>query len=172
MSSQSLCTHGVLVLLTLVALASCVLAHPTKYPHATKEYLTSFTDAGERPPFFSYHIHILYMGNNKNQTTSAVRLYKDTINEFGISTPCDNLFHNPGTCYFENDTDPAGPFPVPQWAIYFLPSEYGKFTSWFMQNRGDFSVLIHGNSGDELHDHTVWALWGGAPWPLNTAIFE
>ena len=43
---------------------------------------------------------------------------------------------------------------------------------WMMQRKGEFSVLVHPNSGCEIEDHSWWAYWGGAPWPLDLTIFS
>ena len=32
-------------------------------------------------------------------------------------------------------------------------------TSWIMQNRGEFDILVHPNSGGEKLDHSEWCLW-------------
>jgi len=41
-----------------------------------------------------------------------------------------------------------------------------------MQNRGNYDVLIHPNSGCELEDHSWWAFWGGNPWELDLSIMS
>ena len=41
-----------------------------------------------------------------------------------------------------------------------------------MQNRNDFDVLVHPNTGCELEDHSWWALWGGTPWKINFHAFS
>jgi len=52
----------------------------------------------------------------------------------------------------------AGPFVTAQWALFFLPQDYGEIVPWFMQNRGDSDILIHPNTGYEIEDHRDWTL--------------
>jgi hypothetical protein len=55
----------------------------------------------------------------------------------------------------------------------FVPIPYYAVASqWFLQRHGDFPLLIHPNSGCEYEDHTVWALWTGAPspYPLDPIV--
>ncbi len=42
--------------------------------------------------------------------------------------------------------------------------------SFFAINRGDFSILIHPRTREELKDHTARAIWLGPPVPLKVEI--
>ena len=54
----------------------------------------------------------------------------------------------------------------------FVPvPHYALVVPWFMQHRGQFSVLIHPNTGFEYEDHSIWASWIGQPIPLDLSIF-
>ncbi|KAF3928729.1 hypothetical protein AA313_de0207195 [Arthrobotrys entomopaga] len=52
----------------------------------------------------------------------------------------------------------------------FTPAQFGAFIPWLMLHRGPLSVLVHPNTGHELHDHTVNAIWLGEKLPLDTSI--
>lgn len=52
----------------------------------------------------------------------------------------------------------------------FNPTQLGALTSWFVQNRGPCSVLIHPNTGDDVKDHTVNASWLGDKVPLDVDL--
>lgn len=41
-----------------------------------------------------------------------------------------------------------------------------------MQNRGEFSIVVHPNTGYEYEDHSLWAMWSGQVWPLDMTIFR
>jgi len=153
--------------LSVYLLLVSVFAHSTKYKVSDAP-----PRAGEAPPFFSYHAHILYLQNNANNTAEAMKLYERAKKQFGLVEHCTDMFHSPVRCYFYPDTKPAGPFVTAQWAVYFLPHEYGEFVTWFMQNRGEFDLMVHGNSGYELDDHTTWPLWGGSVWKIDGTIFH
>jgi len=143
-------------------------AHPTKYPHV----VTPIEDLKDTPDIFSWHVHILYFGRNTHDVNASMVYYQQVLKQFNLVDHCDNLFHNPRRCYFNPDTGPAGPFPTAQWAVFFLPEDFSEFVPWFLQNRGDWDVLIHPNSGYELEDHRDWSSWAGEKWPLDFSIFE
>ena len=88
-----------------------------------------------------------------------------------LGPDCHDLLHNDVNCFLDADTEPAGPFLTANWSVYILPSYLEKFLTWTMQNKRDYSILVHPNSGCELEDHTDWTFWGGAPWQLDTSIF-
>lgn len=76
---------------------------------------------------------------------------------------------------FTSRSVPFGPFVAPQWAA-FVPYEmyrvqlaietniygrYGTVVPWVMQNRGNFDVFVHPNTGFEREDHHDWGMWYG-----------
>eukprot|EP00349_Pseudokeronopsis_sp_Brazil_P001096 CAMPEP_0202965412 /NCGR_PEP_ID=MMETSP1396-20130829/9393_1 /ASSEMBLY_ACC=CAM_ASM_000872 /TAXON_ID= /ORGANISM="Pseudokeronopsis sp., Strain Brazil" /LENGTH=93 /DNA_ID=CAMNT_0049688115 /DNA_START=236 /DNA_END=520 /DNA_ORIENTATION=- len=79
---------------------------------------------------------------------------------------------NDRSCMFPVDEEAAGPFPTSNWAVYVLPEHVHEMTWWMHQRRGDLSLLIHPNTGCEIEDHSIWALWGGAPWPLDLSVMS
>eukprot|EP01129_Flabellula_baltica_P012077 TRINITY_DN539_c0_g1_i4.p2 TRINITY_DN539_c0_g1~~TRINITY_DN539_c0_g1_i4.p2 ORF type:complete len:162 (+),score=31.62 TRINITY_DN539_c0_g1_i4:58-543(+) len=155
------------ILITLLSL-SAVYTHPTHYPIDK----VPLDELKEMPKIFSWHVHCLYYGIRNASVTAALEYLEEVKSVFGLDTHCNNLFHNPGRCYFNPDPGPAGPFPTAQWAVYFLPEDYAEFVAWFQQNRGDWDIFVHPNSGYELEDHRDWGLWGGREWPLDTSIFQ
>lgn len=48
---------------------------------------------------------------------------------------------------------------------------FAKVLSWFVQHHGDLSVLIHPQTGFDLLDHSVHALWLGERKELKTFVF-
>jgi hypothetical protein len=71
-----------IVILALVALA---VAHPTYYPVQNKNE----TCQQEVPPHIhSYHIHVLFLGNNKNSTGNAMNLREQFVNTFNPNGTC------------------------------------------------------------------------------------
>jgi len=72
-----------------------------------------------------------------------------------------------------NFTDPMsfGPFPTGEWSMFVPVSYYAQVMPYLTQYRGEFSYLIHPNTGCEYEDHDSWAMWAGQKWPLNMDIF-
>lgn len=61
----------------------------------------------------------------------------------------------------------VGPHKMPMFELH-MESVSDEFVSWLDAYRGDFSVLIHPVSEEELIDHTVRAIWLGR----ELGIFE
>jgi len=161
---------GVLSAIICFLLVSISDAHSTHYK-TVKTGMDGF------PVMQSFHVHVLYLQNNEKSVNSSMAFYKSSLDHFNIGIHCPGLTHNDYMCYFHPDTVPAGPFTTAQWAIYFLPNQYGEVVTWFMQHRFDydtdgFTILVHPNSGDEYDDHSIWTLWGGEKWPMDLSIFE
>ena len=41
-----------------------------------------------------------------------------------------------------------------------------------IQHRGQFSMIVHPNTGFEYEDHGIWAAWIGEAQPLDMSIFS
>lgn len=151
--------------------SSGVDAHPTKYPHAKE------LNCHEPAPILSYHTHIVYMVNDVDQTQRAMDLRDRTREHFKplLGEDCDGRYDEGRFCMIDdhNFTDPMsfGPFPTGEWSMFVPVSYYAMVMPWLTQNRGEFSYLIHPNTGCEYEDHDSWAMWAGQKWPLNMAIF-
>jgi aromatic ring-cleaving dioxygenase len=63
--------------------------------------------------------------------------------------------------------EPVGPHPVPMYQAAFPATEFPRIVPWLMLNRGGLSVLVHPQTEDAYDDHTIHALWLGAPLPLR-----
>ena len=48
----------------------------------------------------------------------------------------------------------------------------GDALEWLLKHRGHFTVFVHGNSGNDLLDHTAHVMWLGDSEPLNLTIFN
>ena len=75
-------------------------------------------------------------------------------------------------CPFPVDWLPAGPFTTAQLSFFIPGGQIEKAIKWTMQNRGDLDILMHPNSGCEVEDHTIWAMWGGNKWEIDASIFS
>ncbi len=136
------------------------------------------------PQAMSYHAHITYMLTNKDQIDKAAELREEALQEFADllgeepicqGTPNDpsGRYDNGRFCMIEdhNLTTTLGPFAVGEWSMFVPVHYYARVVPWFQQHRGDFSLLVHPNSGCEYEDHGIWAQWSGSPWNMDMSIF-
>jgi len=122
---------------------------------------------------FNWHIHLLYFQTNKNHTAGAFEIRDKFIEKFKtrLGPQCKNLFYEKQMCMFEPDTKPVGPFLTAQWSVFFMNDDFYDAVSWIMQHKGVYDILVHPNTGCEMHDHDDWAMWGGQPWEINMDAF-
>jgi aromatic ring-cleaving dioxygenase len=56
---------------------------------------------------------------------------------------------------------PVGPHPRWSFQIAFAPDALATVLPWLIRNRAGLTVFLHALSGDELVDHTDYAVWMG-----------
>ena len=98
-----------------------------------------------------YHAHIYYDAETR---PIAERLREAIGNRFGVELG-------------RWRDEPVGPHPVPMYQAAFPAAEFPRIVPWLMLNRGALSVLVHPQTEDAYDDHTIHALWLGAPLPLR-----
>ena len=98
-----------------------------------------------------YHAHIYY---DPETRPIAERLREAIGNRFGVELG-------------RWRDEPVGPHPVPMYQAAFPAAEFPRIVPWLMLNRGGLSVLVHPQTEDAYDDHTIHALWLGAPLPLR-----
>ena len=99
----------------------------------------------------SYHAHIYYDAETR---PIAERLREAIGNRFAVELG-------------RWRDEPVGPHPVPMYQAAFPAAEFPRIVPWLMLNRGGLSVLVHPQTKDAYDDHTIHALWLGAPLPLR-----
>lgn len=64
--------------------------------------------------------------------------------------------------------------PHVRWScqILFAQNDFETLIPWLDSHREGLSILVHGNTGDDLKDHTEYAYWLGDESELNLAMFE
>jgi DOPA 4,5-dioxygenase len=67
---------------------------------------------------------------------------------------------------------PVGPHP--QWSrqIDFEARTYPDLIEWLDAHRQGLTILVHGDTGDDLVDHTTHAWWLGEPDTLDPRMFR
>ena len=98
-----------------------------------------------------YHAHIYYDAETR---PIAERLREAIGNRFGVELG-------------RWRDEPVGPHPAPMYQAAFPAAEFPRIVPWLMLNRGGLSVLVHPETDDAYDDHTIHALWLGAPLPLR-----
>jgi len=98
-----------------------------------------------------YHAHIYY---DTETRPIAERLREAIGNRFGVELG-------------RWRDEPVGPHPVPMYQAAFPAAEFPRIVPWLMLNHGGLSVLVHLQTEDAYDDHTIHAMWLGAPLPLR-----
>jgi aromatic ring-cleaving dioxygenase len=150
--------------------------------HSSERVMAKSSGCPDNPQIHSWHIHVLFWpdgaagNNNTHNGVGAVALRKKFIDKFELEfTPnCTSLSDvNQGLCPFEIDYKPgfghAGPFLVPNFAIFVPLDRFDETVPWMMMNRGDYDVLVHPNSesGCMYQDHIDHSVWSGNKWELK-----
>ena len=67
---------------------------------------------------------------------------------------------------------PVGPHPISMYQVAFAVEEFPRLVPWLMLNRGELSVLVHPETGNDYADHTAFAVWLGAQIPLKLDVLR
>ncbi len=67
---------------------------------------------------------------------------------------------------------PVGPHPFWSYQVAFKPELFGEIIPWLALNRRDLQVLVHPDTGDDLIDHSAYAMWLGESAELNLERFR
>lgn len=67
---------------------------------------------------------------------------------------------------------PIGPHPSWSCQLAFGRSSYTDLLTWLALNRNGLTILIHPLTGNDLKDHTNYALWMGVPQALNLDVLK
>jgi aromatic ring-cleaving dioxygenase len=165
-------TFAVAAFAALVAMAFSCFGHATHYPHRAQ--VKHRYNATNPPEIISWHIHICYM-LSRDGIAAAMDLRNRTAHHFRhyLAEECTGRFDTGRLCMIRDHDFSAvlgdGPFPAGEWSIFVPKAYYSVVVPWMLQHRGDFSLLVHPNTGFEYEDHSIWAAWAGPSWPLNLA---
>jgi DOPA 4,5-dioxygenase len=98
-----------------------------------------------------YHAHVYF---NAASRPVAERLRETIIGRFTVK---------PGGF----SDAPVGPHPVSQFNVMFQTEEFQRIVPWLMLNRQGLDILVHPLTDDMVDDHTIYAMWLGAPVDLK-----
>lgn len=98
-----------------------------------------------------YHAHVYYDADSKPE---AARLREAIEAAFEVRM---GRWHD----------KPIGPHPTGSYQVAFEPALFADIVPWLALNRGDLTVFLHPETGDEIPDHTDHAIWFGTQWELK-----
>ena len=101
--------------------------------------------ANKAPQINGYHAHVYYDTNSKK---AAARLRRRIGARFDTVL---GRWHD----------EPLGPHPVSFYQIAFATELFAELVPWMALNREGLSVLVHPETGDDLLDHSDFAMWLG-----------
>jgi aromatic ring-cleaving dioxygenase len=105
--------------------------------------------------FSNFHAHV-YLDPEEGE--EARRLCEAMRDELGVAMGRVHL-------------RPVGPHPRGSCQMTVPAPRIGEALEWLMQRRGRFTVFCHGNSGDDLADHTAHVMWLGPSEALDLSQF-
>lgn len=104
----------------------------------------------------SYHAHVYF---NPATREIAMRLREGLAERFEVEL---GRWHE----------KLVGPHTQWMYQVAFATTELARVVPWLMLNRDGLSVFVHPNTGDELADHDLNALWLGPQLPLDLEVLR
>ena len=103
----------------------------------------------------NFHAHIYF---DPNEVETARALGNAAHDRFGVPVGHYHL-------------RPVGPHPRGSVQLTVHPEQFGDFAQWLALNRGELTIFVHANTGDDRADHTAHVIWFGKSEPLDLSIF-
>ena len=133
-----------------------MLITPAKKANAT---IHQVNEVGWPAPISSYDCHVYWLPSSQKQRAEAMDLAERARQHF------------PQLRHGKRWDRPVGPHPYSMLEIDIDRAEdFAQFVPWLVLNHGSLSVLLHPNTGDDVKDHTVHALWLGEKVPLDIGM--
>ncbi len=99
-----------------------------------------------------YHAHIYY---DLDSRENAEQVRSEVDKNFDVQL---GRWHD----------SPVGPHTAAMYQIAFAPHEFERIVPWLMLNRQSLNILLHPETGNDLADHTEFAIWLGNKLDLHT----
>ena len=104
----------------------------------------------------SYHAHVYF---DEGTVEQASELCADAARRFGVTM---------GRVHQKL----VGPHPRWSCQLSFDSKQFDELIPWLDQHRGKLDILVHGQTGNGLEDHTTHASWLGNSAELNLDVFR
>ena len=105
--------------------------------------------------FANYHAHIYFDPHEAEEAGALCTAMRDAL----------------GIAMGHVHTRPVGPHPRGSCQMTVPAARIGEAIEWLMTHRERFTVFAHGNSGNDLADHTAHVMWLGASETLDLRQF-
>ncbi len=135
----------------LPLLITLTIAHP-------HYYLDIKQNCDNTTKVLSWHIHIVFSLTRRETYEKAMEL-RDRAREYfkdHLGPDCNQLFDAGRLCFIvDHKFDTVlrgGPFPSGEWSMFVPVSHLSLVIPWFSINRGEFSFLVHPNTGCMYED--------------------
>ena len=106
--------------------------------------------------YSSYHAHVYFDESTVEQAREL----------------CTNAARNFGATMGRVHQKLVGPHPHWSCQLAFDSKQFDALIPWLDQHRGKLNILVHGQTGNGLEDHTTHASWLGMPSELNLHVFR
>ena len=103
-----------------------------------------------------YHVHVYYEAETKPLAATLRAQLEDRF---------------PGINFGRWHDNPIGPHPTGSYQLAFDADVFADLITWLALNRQGLVIFIHPLSGDNLADHTQYAMWMGGMPALDLTIF-
>ena len=108
-----------------------------------------------------YHAHVYYDAGSKAAATEVragfEARFADSLGEIRMGR-----WHD----------DPIGPHPMGSYQIAFPPTLFGEILPWLALNRRGLTVFIHPETGDDVTDHSDYAIWLGEQRQVDLSVLR
>ncbi|CAL8072087.1 unnamed protein product [Orchesella dallaii] len=112
-----------------------------------------------------YHFHTYFFQTNERNTQEALA-FRDAI-----QNQIDNGFL--GNCRLNRvNLAPVGPHPIGSYETCCNKTSISPALTFFMENHGNLSILLHPLTRYEVMDHTHRAMFLGEKLPLDVSVLS
>ena len=112
-----------------------------------------------------YHAHVYYDAETK-PLAAGVRAGFEARFETGPHDASDPGVIRMGRWH----DDPIGPHPMGSYQIAFAPDLFAKIVPWLALNRRGLTVFIHPETGNDVTDHSDYAIWLGEQRDVDLSV--
>jgi DOPA 4,5-dioxygenase len=68
--------------------------------------------------------------------------------------------------------EPVGPHPSAMYQVAFEVEVFADFVPWLALNRDGLVVLVHPRTGNDIADHSAFAMWLGEKFELDLGVLK
>lgn len=106
--------------------------------------------------FERFHFHLYFEASELEKAKGILNGFSEVFGSEQIGRAWDH---------------PVGPHPIGSCQVSVDRSQFLDVMDWFLAHRDGLSVFVHPLTGDDLKDHTDYAMWIGESYQLKISIF-